>query len=189
MLFVFQHPTSVLKVSTLNFFKTILDDQKSLPKDQAYNDLIKLVNFILHKFFKALEEEPFLAVEVRFSFLLSYMLTLMMFIFPRTLQQAFFPKNRGHWKQYSSWEPETKGRHEHDPGENSKFSPEVQVKKGYTWSEQIGIAIAALVEEGKTELVEWVKDVRNHIKSDNVFTEPLINPKIIDPGASDSSAQ
>ncbi|KAJ8588043.1 timeless-domain-containing protein [Rhizopogon salebrosus TDB-379] len=122
-------------VSTLNLFKTILDDQKSLPKDQAYKDLVKLVNFILHKFFKALEEEPFLAVE------------------------AFFPKNRGHWKQYSSWEPETKGRHERDPVDDTKFPPEVQVKKGYSWSEQIGIAIAALVEDGKAELVEWVKDI------------------------------
>jgi replication fork protection complex subunit Tof1/Swi1 len=63
----------VLQVSTLNLFKTILDDQKSLPKDQAYNDLVKLVNFILRKFFNALEEETFLAVEVRFSFLLSGM--------------------------------------------------------------------------------------------------------------------
>ncbi|OAX37898.1 timeless-domain-containing protein [Rhizopogon vinicolor AM-OR11-026] len=122
-------------VSTLNLFKIILDDQKSLPKDQAYKDLIKLVNFILQKFFKALEEEPFLAVE------------------------AFFPKNRGHWKQYSSWEPETKGRHERDLVEDIKFPAEVQVKKGYSWSEQIGIAIAALVEDGKTELVEWVKDI------------------------------
>ncbi|KAG1737798.1 timeless protein-domain-containing protein [Suillus lakei] len=121
-------------VSTLNLFKTILDDQKSLPKDHSSKDLVKLVNFILHRFFKALEEEPFLAVE------------------------AFFPKNRGHWKQYSSWEPERKGRHERETVEDTKFPPEVQVKKGYSWSEQIGIAIAALVDDGKTELVEWVKD-------------------------------
>ncbi|KAG1818982.1 timeless protein-domain-containing protein [Suillus subaureus] len=122
-------------VSTLNLFKIILDDQKSLPKDQSSKDLVKLVNFILHKFFKALEGEPFLAVE------------------------AFFPKNRGHWKLYSSWEPEQKGRHERETVEDTRFPPEVQVKKGYSWSEQIGIAIAALVDDGKTELVEWVKDI------------------------------
>jgi replication fork protection complex subunit Tof1/Swi1 len=122
-------------VSTLNLFKIILDDQKSLPKDQSSKDLVKLVNFILQKFFKALEGEPFLAVE------------------------AFFPKNRGHWKLYSSWEPERKGRHERETVEDTRFPPEVQVKKGYSWSEQIGIAIAALVDDGKTELVEWVKDI------------------------------
>jgi len=91
-----------------------------------------------------------------------------MSIFPHNLKQAFFPKNRGHWKQYSSWEPETKGRRGHELVEDTKLPSEVQVKKGYSWSEQIGIAIAALVEDGKTELVEWVKDVRNHI---NLFTE------------------
>jgi replication fork protection complex subunit Tof1/Swi1 len=54
----------LLQVSTLNLFKTIMDDQKSLPRDQPHKDLINLINFILRKFFKALTEEPFLAVEV-----------------------------------------------------------------------------------------------------------------------------
>jgi hypothetical protein len=49
----------------LNLFKSILDTEKSLPKDQPYKDLVRLVNFILRQFFKALEEESFLAVEVR----------------------------------------------------------------------------------------------------------------------------
>lgn len=72
--------------------------------------------------------------------------------------------NRGHWKQYSSWEPEQKANRKQETTENNGgFTGEVQVKKGYSWSEQIGIAVAALVEEGKSELVEWVKDVSRHI--------------------------
>lgn len=68
--------------------------------------------------------------------------------------------NRGHWKQYSSWEPEqTSGRIREATEEIRNSSTEVQVKKGYSWSEQIGITVAALIEDGKTELVEWVKDV------------------------------
>jgi hypothetical protein len=43
--------------------------------------------------------------------------------------------------------------------EDTRFPADVQVKKGYSWSEQLGIAIAALVEGGEGELVEWVKDV------------------------------
>jgi hypothetical protein len=39
--------------------------QKTFPRDQPHRDLVSLVNYILRKFFKALEEEPFLAVEVR----------------------------------------------------------------------------------------------------------------------------
>lgn len=46
----------------------ILDDQKSLPRDQVYKDLTNLVNFILRKFFKALAEDSFLAVEVHLIF-------------------------------------------------------------------------------------------------------------------------
>ncbi|KAG1808071.1 timeless protein-domain-containing protein [Suillus variegatus] len=150
-------------VSTLHLFKTILDDQKSLPKDQSYKDLVKLVNFILHRFFKALQGEPFLAVE------------------------AFFPKNRGHWKLYSSWEPERKGRHEREIVEDTKFPPEVQVKKGYSWSEQIGIAIAALVDDGKTELIEWVKDILVLVirQRNKIIEETDKNPKDGDPDLDD----
>jgi replication fork protection complex subunit Tof1/Swi1 len=43
--------------------------------------------------------------------------------------------------------------------EDTRFPPDVQVKKGFSWSEQLGIAIAALVEGGEQELVDWLKDV------------------------------
>ncbi|KAG6380363.1 timeless protein-domain-containing protein [Boletus reticuloceps] len=123
-------------VSTLQLFKSILDDQRSLPKDTSYKDLVQLITFISRKFFKAVKEEPFLMIE------------------------AWYPMNRGHWKQYSSWEPEQKANRTRESAEDSGgFSGEVQVKKGYSWSEQIGIAVAALIEDGKSELVEWVKDI------------------------------
>lgn len=48
-------------------FKSILDEEKSLPKDQAYKDLVALIHFLLRKFFKAVEEDSFLVVEVRAS--------------------------------------------------------------------------------------------------------------------------
>lgn len=39
--------------------------------------------------------------------------------------------------------------------------PEVQVKKGYSWSEQLGIAVACLIENGNQKLVDWAKEVRS----------------------------
>lgn len=76
--------------------------------------------------------------------------------------QAFFPKNRNRWKQYSSWEPEAKeekrGRGR-ELDESDEAPAEVQVKRGYSWSQQLGIAIACLLESGKGELVDWVKEV------------------------------
>ncbi|KAJ7134228.1 timeless protein-domain-containing protein [Mycena epipterygia] len=121
------------KVSTLYLFQTILAAQKTFPRDQPHRDLVALVTFVLRRFFKALEEEPFLAVE------------------------AFFPKNRGQWKAFSSWEPPEKGVRA--PRAEKPGVGEVQVKRGYSWSEQLGIVIAALVDAGQIELVNWVKDI------------------------------
>lgn len=56
----------------MHLFKSILDDQRSLPKDKPYQDLIQLIMFILRKFFKTVEEEPFLMIEVRHSSQLIY---------------------------------------------------------------------------------------------------------------------
>ncbi|KAJ3893201.1 timeless protein-domain-containing protein [Lentinula edodes] len=129
------------KVSTLNLFKTIVADKKSFPLDQPHKDLVNLINYILRQFFKALEQEPFLAVEV------------------------FFPKNRGNWKQYSSWEPPPKGGKSKGV-EDIRFPQEVQVKKGYSWSDQVGITIASLVEAGQTELVLWTQEILQIAKAE-----------------------
>jgi replication fork protection complex subunit Tof1/Swi1 len=70
--------------------------------------------------------------------------------------QAFFPKNRGTWKAFSSWEPPEKNVRalREKPG-----AGEVQVKRGFSWSEQLGIVVAALVEADQRKLVDWTKDV------------------------------
>lgn len=48
----------------MNLFKTLLSAQKSFPKEQPYKDLVSLINYILRQFFKAVDKEPFLIVEV-----------------------------------------------------------------------------------------------------------------------------
>lgn len=75
------------------------------------------------------------------------------------LVDAFFPKNRGHWKAYSSYEPEPKAGRASRTVEDRRFPADVQVKKGWSWSEQVGIAVKALVEAEKRGLVEWAKGV------------------------------
>ncbi|KZT08354.1 timeless-domain-containing protein [Laetiporus sulphureus 93-53] len=122
-------------VSTLSLFKAILTDKKTLPKDRPYQDLINFIDFVLRRFFKSLEDEPLLMVE------------------------AFFPMNRGHWKQYSSWEPEKRILREDHAAEDSRFPPDVQVQKGYSWSEQLAIVIAHLLEAGKAYLIDWVQEI------------------------------
>lgn len=73
--------------------------------------------------------------------------------------QAFFPKNRNRCKtrRYSSWEPDNKTKKTKDV--DTGHPPDVQVKKGFSWSEQLAIAMAALQDAGQSELIEWVKEV------------------------------
>ena len=78
--------------------------------------------------------------------------------------QAFYPKTRGKWKALSSWEAPEKGtgsrRRAAETSEDEKRPREVRVKKGYSWSENVGIIVKALVDGGKRALVDWVRDVR-----------------------------
>lgn len=62
--------------------------------------------------------------------------------------------NRGHWKQFSSWKPEEKFIER-----ERKVVAEVQVTQGYTWTEEMGIVIACLIEDEKTHLINWIKEV------------------------------
>lgn len=55
------------KASVLNLFRDILDDRKSLPKTQSWNDLFSLIQYVLKAFFKAAREQPMLLIEVCFS--------------------------------------------------------------------------------------------------------------------------
>ncbi|KAI0322279.1 timeless protein-domain-containing protein [Amylostereum chailletii] len=123
------------QVSTLDLFKSILGDRKSFPQEQPYKDLVALITYILRQFFKAVESDSFVLIE------------------------AFFPKNRGQWKKLSSWKPEEKERASRKTAEGSKHPPDVQVKKGYTWSQQVAIAMAALEDANQGDLIEWTKDI------------------------------
>jgi len=70
--------------------------------------------------------------------------------------EALFPKNRGHWKQFSSWEPNQQLKDKTTP--DNRFPPDVEVKKGYSWSDQLGIVIAALVEASHEDLLRWTTE-------------------------------
>ena len=39
------------------------------------------------------------------------------------------------------------------------MATEVQVTQGYSWTEEMGIVIACLVEDEKTHLINWAKEV------------------------------
>lgn len=127
-------------VSTLILFQRLL---KELPKEK---DLVKFIHFVLRQFFKAVEEYDFLAVE------------------------AFFPRTRGDWKKFSSWEPPKKEKRARK--EKVSVEKELHVKDGYSWKEKVGIALKALSEKDK-ELAEWVKHVSESTALSLVSDAPL----------------
>lgn len=48
---------------------------------------------------------------------------------------------------------------------DTRFPQDLTIKKGYTASEQIGIAIAVLVENGQMELVDWTQQASSYLSS------------------------
>lgn len=43
--------------------------------------------------------------------------------------------------------------------QEGRFPPDIRVKRGHSWSEQLGIAIACLCEKEERHFVEWTKEV------------------------------
>ncbi|KAG8868501.1 Topoisomerase 1-associated factor 1, partial [Tulasnella sp. 331] len=133
------------RVTTLELFNRILKDEKTLPKDRPYLDLMILIKFVLRKFFKAVAEDSFILVE------------------------SFFPRTRRAWKKLSGYKsPDGDSGSDADQGgkkrrgravAESKHGVEFTVKRGYTASEQLGIAIACLVDAGKMNLIDWTKEI------------------------------
>lgn len=123
-------------VSTLILFQRLL---RELPKEK---DLVKFIHYILRQFFKAIEEYDFLAVE------------------------AFFPRTRGDWKKFSSWEAPKKEKRVRK--EKVTVEKELHVPDGHSWKEKVGIALKALCAVNP-ELAEWVKHVSGASCSRRIF--------------------
>jgi len=64
-----------MQVSALDLFRQIMDDEKALPKTKPYDDLRKLVTYILREFVKVTKTRPLIMIE------------------------AFFPRRRGEVKR------------------------------------------------------------------------------------------
>lgn len=79
------------QVSTLDLMHKILDQRKQFPRQPAYDDLAKLIDFVIKRFFKTIKDNPFMLVEV------------------------FFPK-----RSKTEWEKAIAGRDESDDEERPK---------------------------------------------------------------------
>ncbi|KAM0788302.1 hypothetical protein ACM66B_001445 [Microbotryomycetes sp. NB124-2] len=123
------------KPSVLELFHRILNDNLIITsREQAPKDLCKLIEFILRKLFKTVEERPFMLLE------------------------AFFPKSKGQISKARAGDVANFYESSDDEYPGLKFkSAEVEVQPGFSLSQQIGIAVASLVDADQLHLVELVK--------------------------------
>ncbi|GAA5969681.1 hypothetical protein JCM11641_008004 [Rhodosporidiobolus odoratus] len=123
------------KPSVLELFKRVMDDPDVAGAREGPNaDLRKLIEYVLRKFFKAVQDHPFLLLEC---------------FFPKTRSQL--GKMRlGELDPYADTDDDT-------PAYRAKKIGEVEVQPGFSLTQQIGIVIACLVDGEDLELVELVK--------------------------------
>jgi replication fork protection complex subunit Tof1/Swi1 len=151
------------QVSNLRVFKKILDDKNALAKVNSSKDLLAFINYILRKFFKEAQAKPMLLVE------------------------AFFPLNKSSWKEHSTYHSDEDSAQEEDLARiranrvsrrcecrfvdrsahqsvqlAAKIPAEVEFKpdRKLSWSEQMGVAIRCLLDDGKMHLITWLLEVR-----------------------------
>ncbi|GAA5828412.1 hypothetical protein JCM11251_006233 [Rhodosporidiobolus azoricus] len=123
------------KPTVLELFKRILDDPSIASAREGPNvDLRKLIEYVLRKYFKAVQEHPFLLLE------------------------CFFPKTRSQLGKMRLGELDPYAESDDDTlGYKARKIGEVEVQPGFSLTQQIGIAIACLVDGDNTALVELVK--------------------------------
>ena len=62
-----------------------------------------------------------------------------------------------------------------DPAVFRKYQPlrmpaDIRVRKGHSWSDQMGIAVGLLSDRNRDDLLTWVKDVSRHSREEAVRT-------------------
>ncbi|CAK9781717.1 hypothetical protein CC85DRAFT_324759 [Cutaneotrichosporon oleaginosum] len=122
-------------VSTLNLFRHILKDKPKLPLCDGTSDLYRLIQFVLRQFFKRLEADPFIMVEI------------------------FLPKSRGQWKGMSSYAEEDNVHASERARVREQMGPpelEFIKKNKLSWSDQMAVAIRMLLDANHEEWVRWI---------------------------------
>ncbi|TKA58341.1 hypothetical protein B0A53_00079 [Rhodotorula sp. CCFEE 5036] len=124
------------KPTVLELFKRLLDDRDiAEAREGPKVDLRKLIEYILRRFFKAVQDHPALLLE------------------------CFFPKSRSQLGKMRLGEADPFADSDDDTLiYKAKKVGEVEVEPGFSHTQQIGIAMACLIEDGNQRLVDFVRD-------------------------------
>ncbi|KAG0198538.1 Topoisomerase 1-associated factor 1 [Mortierella sp. GBA30] len=124
------------KLSTLQLFHQILQSSR----DDAKRDIAPFITYLMHQFFKKMQEYPLLIVEV---------------LFPRS-RKVCLDINVGRE------EAEKLENEKNEKNENRRYrlmAMELQVDPSRSEPEQIKIAVMALLDDDKDDLVDWAIEI------------------------------
>ncbi|ORZ26588.1 timeless protein-domain-containing protein [Lobosporangium transversale] len=154
-----KNPAIFYKLSTLHLFHTIL--QSNHP--DAKRDMVPLISYVLHQFFKKMREYPLLMVEV----------------FYQKTSKTCLDINVGRE------EAEKAKKEISEKREKKLMETELKIDPNQPESEQIKIAVTALLDEDERELVEWVVELlkdavaRRHLMTFDSESELEQNPSLM----------
>lgn len=129
--------------TTLELFRRIIDDRAYLPKTAPYKDLSKLITYILKKFFKAAQENPLIFLEI------------------------FYTHRKSSIDRIVHLLATDNEDDEDNLPKKLRMPAELEIKKSknYSWSQQVGIAVALLSNENRDDLITFIKDVGQNKRS------------------------
>lgn len=131
-----RNPAVFYKMSTLQLFHRIMQSNR----EDTKRDMVPFIAYLLHQFFKKMQEQPMLIAET---------------LFPkssRACQEINVGRDMVVMEEKKSFLVLRK--------EKRLMATELQVNPDLPESEQIKIAVMALVDQDDQELVEWILEVR-----------------------------
>lgn len=170
------------QLSTLKLFSSIIVNRRQLPPCEATKELLQLIQHITRKFVNALSSNPLLGVEIFFGRTRHECRTLEMSAEElRELEAKKLADVSVHTPAAG-----TNEAHQTFPSLQAtiKSDDEVEVKRSLKWSEQIGVAVAVLIDSDKAMLLKWLIQVRKSGASLAGFTVDLMDAWIPGTGRS-----
>jgi len=128
-----KHGPMFYKLSTLTLFNRILSGQHRLPKTAEHKELVAFVTAVVRKFFASLSDYPFLFLDL---------------MFVKTKQDCTILRDG--LVAVEAIEAKKQPKDAYDSND------ELEIKPGFTWSQQVGIAVRLLVDQDQEDILSWL---------------------------------
>ncbi|KAI8832846.1 timeless protein-domain-containing protein [Chytriomyces cf. hyalinus JEL632] len=154
------------RLSLFELFNQIVSDERRMEGSREYKELKEFIRYVIKKFTTKAKENPLILIEI------------------------LFPKNRGDCRRimYGADDDVMDVRAGDDAGEfgekkDRQLIPsddELEIQRGLTWSEKLGVAVSILMEGGKLGIIEWLEITLSNLATKRMFEEESPDANIED---------